>query len=91
MNEIEELKKEHESVKQRNEAENAQLKENYENMRKEKQDWELEKQRMHEIQQINDIVQLNIGGNKNIEVRKSTLTAVKGSALEALFSGRHQL
>ena len=40
---------------------------------------------------ISDIVQLNVGGNKKIDVRKSTLTFVQGSALEAAFSGRHSL
>ena len=34
---------------------------------------------------------MNVGGNKDIDVRKSTLTQVSGSALEAMFSGRHEL
>ena len=41
--------------------------------------------------QISDVVQLNVGGHKDIDVSKSTLTMVKGSALEAAFSGRHSL
>ena len=41
--------------------------------------------------EISDIVQLNVGGHKDIDVRKSTLTLVKGSGLEAAFSGRHSL
>ena len=55
------------------------------------ENWEKEKERIGEIQPISDIVLLNVGGNKKMEVRKSTLTTVKGSALDALFSGRHEL
>jgi hypothetical protein len=36
-------------------------------------------------------VELNVGGNKEFEIRKSTLTQVPGSALDAMFSGRHPL
>ena len=34
---------------------------------------------------------LDIGGKETIKVSRSLLTRVKGSALEAMFSGRHQL
>ena len=36
-------------------------------------------------------MELNVGGNKEFEIRKSTLTNVPGSALDAMFSGRHPL
>ena len=32
-----------------------------------------------------------MGGNKDFEIRKNTLCHVRGSALEAMFSGRHCL
>ena len=38
-----------------------------------------------------EILNLDIGGKDKISVRKSTLCHVKGSALEAMFSGRHHL
>ena len=60
-------------------------------MKRQIRDWEKEKERISQIQQISEIVKLNVGGHKDIDVRKSTLTQVKGSALEAMFSGRHQL
>ena len=40
---------------------------------------------------ISDIVELNVGGNKEFEIRKTTLQQVPGSALDAMFSGRHSL
>jgi len=36
-------------------------------------------------------VELNVSGNKDFEIRKSTLCHVPGSVLEAMFSGRHTL
>lgn len=43
------------------------------------------------IQPIDEIIDLNVGGKDDFCVRKSTLCYAQGSALEALFSGRHQL
>ena len=60
-------------------------------MKRQVRDWEKEKERIAQIQQISDIVELNVGGHKDIDVRKSTLTRVQGSALEAMFSGRHEV
>ena len=57
----------------------------------EKEAWENEKKRIAKIQPVSDIVELNVGGNKEFEIRKTTLSQVQGSALEAMFSGRHQL
>ena len=67
------------------------MEQNYERMKKEVDDWEREKTRIAQIQPITEFVELNVGGHKDIEVRLSTLTTVKGSALEAMFSGRHKL
>ena len=36
-----------------------------------------------------DIVHLNVGGVKDMSVRRSTLTLAKGSSLEVLFSGKY--
>lgn len=38
-----------------------------------------------------DILELDVGGTETIKVSRSVLTRVKGSALEAMFSGRHTL
>ena len=38
-----------------------------------------------------DLLTLDIGGQMTIKVSRSVLTRVKGSALEAMFSGRHTL
>ena len=40
---------------------------------------------------MEEIVKLNVGGKEDFHVRKSTLTHVTGSALEAMFSGRHTM
>jgi len=50
-----------------------------------------EKERIMQIQPVDDIVKLNIGGKDDFCIRRSTLCHVKGSALEAMFSGRHIL
>lgn len=39
----------------------------------EKDQWENEKKKISQIQPISDIVELNVGGNKEFEIRKSTL------------------
>ena len=58
----------------------------------EKRHWEQEKARIANIQPIDDeILQLDIGGKQDISIRRSTLCHVQGSALEAMFSGRHRL
>ena len=44
------------------------------------------------IVKVEDILMLNVGGETtNFTVTKSLLTSVPGSALEAMFSGRHTL
>ena len=40
---------------------------------------------------MDQVVRLDIGGEKQIAVKRSLLTKVTGSALEAMFSGRHEL
>lgn len=52
-------------------------------------DWDKEKERISKIQGLPDIIKLNISGEQKFEVRRSTLCAVEGSALAAMFSGRH--
>ena len=52
--------------------------------------WIEEKKRIAEISPIKDIVQLSLSGKK-YDVLRSTLCHVEGSALEAMFSGRHEL
>ena len=39
----------------------------------EKEAWDNEKKRIAKIQPVSDIVELNVGGNKDFEIRKSTL------------------
>ena len=73
------------------ELKHQKLQEDFESMKIQVQDWNTEKDRISKIQPISEIVKLNVGGNKDIDVRKSTLTQVQGSALEAMFSGRHEL
>ena len=60
-------------------------------IRLEKEEWIREKGRIMQIQPVEDIVKLNVGGKEDFHVRKSTLCHVQGSALEAMFSGRHNL
>ena len=44
------------------------------------------------LNKINDdIIKLNVGGKKGIEVYRSLLTSVSGSMLEAMFSGWHSM
>lgn len=47
--------------------------------------------RIASIQPLDDIVDINVGGKDDFSIRKSTLCHVPGSALEAMFSGRHSL
>ena len=42
-------------------------------------------------EQLSDTVSLNVGGQSGIKVRRSLLTQVPNSVLEAMFSGRHQI
>ena len=44
-----------------------------------------------DIQPLDDIIKLNISGKDDLTVRRSTLCHVQGSALEAMFSGRHAM
>ena len=54
--------------------------------------WEEEKKRFRETNFIkDDILLLNVGGFKGISVSKSLLVSNQGTALEAMFSGRHEL
>ena len=57
----------------------------------EKESWENEKKRISQIQPLGDIVELNVSGKKEFDIRKSTLCQIKGSALQAMFSGRHEV
>ena len=58
----------------------------------EREQWEQEKERIKNIQNIDDtVVELNVGGTHQIMVKKSILTKVPGSDLANLFSGRHKL
>ena len=58
---------------------------------KEKQAWEIEKTKIQSMQPLEEIVELNVGGKEDLCVRRSTLCHVQGSALAAMFSGRHVL
>jgi hypothetical protein len=60
-------------------------------LNREKLEWQKEIEMIQQIQPIDDIVELNVGGKEDFCIRKSTLCQIKGSALEALFSGRHVL
>ena len=40
---------------------------------------------------MDDVVTLNIGGEKTMQVSRNLLTKVKGSSMEAMFSGRHSV
>lgn len=52
--------------------------------------WEKEKKRIAEIQRVDSIVDLDVSG-AHMSVSKAMLCQIKGSALEAMFSGRHAL
>ena len=56
-----------------------------------KEEWRREQQRIAQIQPLDDIVDINVGGKDDFSIRRSTLCHVAGSALEAMFSGRHHL
>lgn len=73
------------------ENERAKLKADKAQTTKEKDAWEKEKERIAQIQPLEDILKLNISGKDDLSVRRSTLCHVQGSALEAMFSGRHTL
>jgi len=45
---------------------------------------------MARIAPIEDVVDINLGGQKNIQVSKSTLCRIPGSYLALKFSGRHE-
>ena len=60
-------------------------------LEEEKDMWNKEKARIDKIQPLADIIDINVGGKDDFSVRKSTLCHVEGSALEAMFSGRHTL
>lgn len=56
------------------------------------QEFEKEKQLIAEVNPCSDdILKLDIGGEQIVKVSRSVLTRVKGSSLEAMFSGRHTL
>ena len=58
---------------------------------KERRDWEEEKKKVAEIQTIEEaVLDLDVGGGL-ISVSRALLCQNKGSALEAMFSGRHVL
>ena len=58
---------------------------------KEKDAWKREQDKIQSMQPLDEIVELNVGGKEDLCVRKSTLCHVEGSALAAMFSGRHTL
>ena len=66
------------------------LKKHREHLESEWQQWEQEKIKINQLQPVSEIVKLSVSGVP-LDVRKSTLCQVKGSSLEALFSGRHPL
>ena len=43
--------------------------EDFEKMKKEVEEWQNEKNKISEIQPLEQIIKLNVGGNKDIEVR----------------------
>ena len=55
--------------------------------------WHLELNKIKEAQfEQSDVLTLNISGKtKGFTVPRSLLTSVKGSSLEAMFSGRHHI
>lgn len=58
---------------------------------KEQDAWKREKDKIKSMQPLDEIIELNVGGKEDLCVRKSTLCHVEGSALAAMFSGRHTL
>ncbi|CAM9416405.1 unnamed protein product [Chrysoparadoxa australica] len=76
-------KKDAEAIKQGSMAKKAALE-------KEKAAWEEEKANVAKTQKLGGIVNLNVGGSK-FQTSISTLTAVPGTMLSSMFSGRHAL
>lgn len=72
-------------------AERSKLMMERQRLEEDKEIWRKEKMKIDQIQPLEDIVDINVGGKDDFSIRKSTLCHVKGSALEAMFSGRHQL
>eukprot|EP01066_Platyproteum_vivax_P012024 Platyproteum_vivax@DN5452_c0_g1_i1.p1 len=65
------------------------LKEIEEEIEKKQQALAAEKEKMTNMKaKQSDILLLNLGGEKTVEVSRSTMCAVEGSFLEAMFSGR---
>mmetsp|Transcript_105985 Transcript_105985/g.187722 ORF Transcript_105985/g.187722 Transcript_105985/m.187722 type:complete len:367 (-) Transcript_105985:42-1142(-) len=81
---------ESEKIRQQKEIERqwAQLRAKQEALNNEREVHEQERQRMNAGNGPSDILTLNIGGEKVVQRRRSTLCAVKDSMLEARFSGR---
>ena len=73
------------------EAERTKLERERDELEKEKQEWQQEKAKICQIQPLEDIIDINVGGKDDFSVRKSTLCHAQGSALAAMFSGRHAL
>ena len=57
----------------------------------EKEQWRRESERISQTYQIDNIVDLNVGGTHNISTSLQTLQSVQNSGLSAMFSGRHNL
>eukprot|EP01125_Pyxidicula_operculata_P012270 TRINITY_DN4028_c0_g1_i2.p1 TRINITY_DN4028_c0_g1~~TRINITY_DN4028_c0_g1_i2.p1 ORF type:complete len:309 (+),score=42.96 TRINITY_DN4028_c0_g1_i2:22-948(+) len=85
--EREELRSEQEELKSRK----NQLSQEEKRLILERETFEKEKLIVAEKNLVtDDLVRLNVGGKEFVTTR-TTLTSVKGSMLEAMFSGRHQL
>ena len=67
---IEDLEIEYENKNLNIKSEYDEMVKNSKNMEKEMDDWQKEKKRISEIQQIGEIVKLNVGGNTDIQVRR---------------------
>lgn len=68
------------------------LKDEKRKLASEKKEWNDECERVKGLSaEAGEIIDLNVGGKNDFSIRRSTLCGVPGSALEALFSGRHAL
>jgi len=70
------------------EKERSSVAKSTEQLKKERESFEEEKRKMIKIAiKDSDVLNLNVGGEK-ISVKRSTLTQIKDSLLESMFSGR---
>ena len=87
------MKIEREAFEQEKVYHKMMMKQEYEELENEKLKWRNEKEKIDKTQMDNsELLTLNVSGiTEGFTLPRNLLTSVKGSGLEAMFSGRHEL